>query len=610
MTAGTDQRLVEPGAIMEMLAPVRGRLKLGVLLAALSVPCSTLAYVATAEIIAALLRGSSAGTVWLWAGLGVAGAVARVVIYNVSLSVCHYADADFRHATRTRIARHLSRVGLGWFERVGSGTVKRTVSDDVHRMHTIVAHVATDLTTAVLAPVLALAYLFVVNWVYALVLLGWLLLVVACTVPAMNRDHEKHVEEWNHAMSGLTRATVELADGIEVVKTYGSAARPVGRFAAAVEAVTTACVRWMAVAARPTTVLTILVAPATMIVLLLATGLVLVSQGAADPAAVAAFLVVGVGIPTSPQHIASLRSLVREGQLAATHVQRVLAEPWFPEPANPKVPEGHRIEFSEVRFGYDEGTEVLHGIDLTLEPGTVTALVGPSGSGKTTLARLLPRFFDVGSGAIRVGGVDVRDIGTPRLLSSMAIVFQDVVLLRDTIRENIRIGCPGATDEQVLDAARRAQIHDVVENCPDGYDTVLGTGSGGLSGGEKQRLTIARAILGKPPIVVLDEATAHADPHSEAAVQQALAELAKGSPAKSTAEDGPTMLVIAHRLHTIMHADQIVVLDEGRIAERGRHQELLAVDGLYARLWRAQQPAPRAADETRAASDGHREVRS
>lgn len=200
--------------------------------------------------------------------------------------------------------------------------------------------------------------------------------------------------------------------------------------------------------------------------------------------------------------------------------------------------------------------------------------------GKTTLAALVPRFYDVTAGAIRIGGVDIREMSSPQLLSATSLVLQDVILLRDTVMENIRLGGPDASDDEVRRAAKAAQIHDVIEGLPHGYDTVLDQAGGtGLSGGERQRLTIARAILAQSPIVVLDEATAALDPDNEEAVQDALAELITGK----------TVIVIAHRLHTIVSADQIVVLDKGRVVESGRHPALLARDGLYARMWRAQQ---------------------
>jgi ATP-binding cassette subfamily B protein len=291
------------------------------------------------------------------------------------------------------------------------------------------------------------------------------------------------------------------------------------------------------------------------------------------------FLLAGVGLTGPYVTLGQGVQVLRRARLAATHVEQILETPPLPEPRQPTVPSDHRVEFEGVSFSYDDAGEALSDIDVVCETGTLTALVGPSGSGKTTFTRLIPRFFDVETGAIRVGGVDVRDIGSQVLLSRISMVFQDVVLLRDTVRENIRLGRPEAPDGEVEAAARAARIHDVIVALPQGYDTVLGEGGGFLSGGERQRLTIARAILQDAPIVILDEATAFADPENEVQVQDALAELTRGK----------TVFVIAHRLHTITHADQILVLDRGRIVERGTHDTLLGEGGLYSELWAAQE---------------------
>ena len=315
---------------------------------------------------------------------------------------------------------------------------------------------------------------------------------------------------------------------------------------------------------------------------LLAATLAFVANGVLPLERCVPFLVLGVGIPAGLVNLFRSIRMLQMSLQAADHLASVLNVAPLAEPERPRpAAEGPVcMEFEGVAFAYGENLPfVLQDVDVALEPGTVTALVGDSGSGKTTLARLIPRFWDPVSGSVRMNGTELPQMASGEVLSRVAVVFQDSMLLRASIADNIRLGRPGATDEQVQAAARQAQIHDRVMELPQGYDTVLGSEGSDLSGGEAQRVAIARAIVQDAPILVLDEATAHADPENETAIQKALNALAKGR----------TTVVIAHRLDTIVHADQILVLVGGKVVERGVHEELLAADGHYAALWRSQQ---------------------
>ncbi|MGW4031286.1 ABC transporter ATP-binding protein [Streptomyces sp. NPDC004838] len=575
--------LAEPGALARLFAPIRSHLIVCGLLSALSAAAGIVPYIAAAEIARIMLDDPSDATtaVWSWVGIGAVGAGLWLVLLVQSSRLGHYADAAILHALRVRIVRHLGALPLGWFRASGSGRVKRAMTGDLEEMHEVIAHALGQLTGAVTVITVSGAYLFFVDVSMALIVLGVMGLMGVCYRVSM-RSMTTHVNRLIAAERRISAASVEYADGIQVVKAFGTGGRVLRRFDDAVDEYAEAFAAWVAEVRYSSAATRLLGSEMAVLTAVTAAGLAFIAHGSLTVADLVAFLVVSVGLPTSILPAVSAAQGVRKGRMGAAGIERLLSRPPLPEPESPQAPRGHGVEFDRVSFSYDGVTRAVEGVSAVCPPGTVTAIVGPSGAGKTTLASLLPRFYDVTDGAVRIGGVDVRAIGSADLLASMSLVFQDVALLRDSVAENIRIGRPGATDEDVRQAAVAAHIHDVIEALPDGYDTPLDGGGGGLSGGERQRLTIARAILSGAPIVVLDEATAALDPDSETAVQEALARLAVGK----------TVIVIAHRLHTIVGAAQILVLDNGRLVERGRHDELLARDGLYARMWAAQEGIP------------------
>jgi ATP-binding cassette, subfamily B, bacterial IrtA/YbtP len=584
VTAPTDtDSLATTGALARLLAPIRTHLVICAILSALSAAAGIVPYIAVAEIARVMIEepAGADATIWSWVGIGAAGAGLWLLLFVQSSRVGHYADAAILHQLRMRIVRHLGALPLGWFRASGSGAVKRAMTGDLEEMHEVIAHALGQLTGAVTVMVVAAAYLAFVDVRMALIALGVLGLMALFYRISM-RSMTTHMNRLIAAEQRISAASVEYADGIQVVKTFGTGGRVLRRFDDAVDEYADAFAAWVAEVRYSSAASRLLGSEMAVLAVVTAAGLVFVATGSLAVADLVAFLVVAVGLPTSILPAVSASQGVRKGRMGATNIERLLSRPPLPEPARPQLPRGHGVEFDRVSFSYDGVTNAVDDVSARCPAGQVTAIVGPSGAGKTTLASLLPRFYDVSGGAIRIGGVDVRSIPSAELLASMSLVFQDVALLRDSVAENIRIGRPGATDAEVRRAAVAAHIHDVVERLPDGYDTPLDAGGGGLSGGERQRLTIARAILSGAPIVVLDEATAALDPDSEAAVQDALATLAVGK----------TVIVIAHRLHTIAGADQILVFDSGRLIERGGHDALLARDGLYARMWAAQQGVP------------------
>ncbi|MFI6901591.1 ABC transporter ATP-binding protein [Nonomuraea sp. NPDC050394] len=581
-TADPPAALAKAGALARLLAPIRTHLVVCAILSTLSAAAGIVPYIAVAEIARVMLGhpAGAAAAIWTWVGVGAAGAALWLLLLVQSSRVGHYADAAILHDLRVRIVRHLGALPLGWFRSSGSGRVKRAMTGDLEEMHEVIAHALGQLTGAVTVTVVGAGYLFFVDVPMALIALAVLGLMALFYRVSM-RSMTTHMNRLIAADARISAAGVEYADGIQVVKTFGTGGRVLRRFDDAVDEHTRAFAAWVAEVRYSSAVSRLLGSEMAVLAVVTAAGLAFLGHGSLAVADLVAFLVVAVGLPNSILPAVSAAQGVRKGRMGAANIERLLSRPPLPEPARPQKPEGHGVEFDRVTFSYDGVTNALEDVSAVCPPGQVTAIVGPSGAGKTTLASLLPRFYDVTDGAIRIGGTDVRSIPSAELLASMSLVFQDVALLRDSVAENIRIGRPGASDAEVRRAAIDAHIHEVVERLPEGYGTPLDAGGGSLSGGERQRLTIARAILSGAPIVVLDEATAALDADSEAAVQDALATLAIGK----------TVIVIAHRLHTIAGAGQILVLDRGRLAERGTHDDLLASGGLYARMWAAQEGA-------------------
>lgn len=560
----------------DLIGPVRGLVVSGVTLQGLGAVAGLVPMVASVQLSTALVDRAPAGETWRWLWVALAGIAVRTVLIGTGLMLTHLADARLNRDLRVRLTTHLGRIPIGEASRRSSGRVKKLVTDDVHALHTLVAHAGGDMVVGVVTALAALAALALYSWPLALVAL--LPLAGFLTVfGSMMGKAATQFRDWDEAKARVSSATVEFAHGIAVVKTFGQAGRASADYRRAVDDYADFFGRLMVPMVGASSLgLAIVSAPSVLATMGLL-GLLLLQLGWVDFTGFVAGLVLGVGLAGPLTQMDSYDVRLRAAREAAARIGEFLATPVLPVPDAPAVAEGGEVVLDDVGFAYDpHGPDTLSQVAMRIPQGTVTALVGRSGAGKSTLAALVPRFWDVRDGAVRVGGQDVRDLEPAALYRSVAFVFQGTRLVPMSVRDNIRLARPGADDDEVVAAARTAGIHDRIAALPRGYDSVVGVDAL-LSGGEAQRVTIARALLEDAPVLVLDEPTSFADPENEVRLQAAVAR---------AAEDR-TILVIAHRLTSVTAADQIAVMEAGRVVEVGTHAELLARAGAYRGLWQA-----------------------
>lgn len=560
----------------DLIGPVRGLVVSGMTLQGLGAVAGLVPMVASVQLSTALVDRAPADETWRWLWVALVGIAVRTALIGTGLMLTHLADARLNRDLRVRLTAHLGRIPIGEASRRSSGQVKKLVTDDVHELHTLVAHAGGDMVVGVVTAVAALAALALYSWPLALVALlplaGFLIVFGSMMGKAATQ-----FRDWDDAKARVSSATVEFAHGIAVVKTFGQAGRASADYRRAVDDYADFFGRLMVPMVGASSLgLAIVSAPSVLATMALL-GLLLLQLGWVDFTGFVAGLVLGVGLAGPLTQMDSYDVRLRAAREAAARIGEFLATPVLPVPDAPAVAEGGEVVLDDVGFAYDpHGPDTLSQVSMRLPEGTVTALVGRSGAGKSTLAALVPRFWDVRDGAVRVGGQDVRDLEAAALYRSVAFVFQGTRLVPMSVRDNIRLARPGADDDTVVAAARAASIHDRIAALPRGYDSVVGVDAL-FSGGEAQRVTIARALLEDAPVLVLDEPTSFADPENEVRLQAAVARAAEGR----------TVLVIAHRLTSVTAADQIAVMEAGRVVEVGTHAELLARAGAYRGLWQA-----------------------
>lgn len=560
--------------ILHFAGQCRGRLTASVLLAILGSACGVVPYLAVTQIIIRILgKNYDLVPIGLLALLALLGYLGGTWLNTASTMLSHRSAFMILKNIRTELTAKLSRVPRGTILDTPSGNFKTLLVDTVEKLELPLAHMIPELTANILIPVLMLLYLFVLDWRIALISLITIPIGLFCYM-GMMKDYEKRYCRVLTAGKNMDAAIVEYVGGIEVIKAFNQSSSSYGKYADAVKENEAAKATWF----KQTNgfyVAGISIMPSCLLGVL-PLGAWLFQSGSLTAPVFIACIILALGLVKPLIQALQYTDSLAMVDSTVQEIAGMLEEKEIKRPLEPVPLENSNISFREVSFSYGD-TEVLHQISFDAAPCGMTAIVGPSGSGKSTVARLIASFWEADSGEVQIGGVDVRRLPLKQVMDLVSYVSQDNFLFHLSVKENIRIGRPGASDEEVIVAAKQASCHDFITALPQGYDTLAGEGGSSLSGGERQRIAIARAILKNSPVVILDEATAFTDPENEAVIQASINELVQGK----------TLIVIAHRLSTITAADKILVMDNGRIEAEGTHDALLRDCLLYRELWEA-----------------------
>lgn len=539
-------------------------------------------WLAARDVLAAYPDVTGASGIVRWGWMAVWFAVANILVYFAALMCTHIAAFRTARNMRHTGVAHILELPLGFFTGNQSGRLRKIIDDNAALTEDLLAHKLPDLTAAVVTPIAAVILLFAFDWRMGLLCLLTMILAFVCMASMMGGKNAGFFHRYQQEIEKMSAEAVEYVRGIPVVKVFQQTIYSFKAFYAAIQSYSDLASQYaMSCRNGQTSFLTCINGG---FALLIPAALLLASGGNVWEV-LTDFIFYALFAPACGAMINRIMyasESVMEANEAVMKLDHILEQKPLEETDHPKKPRNETVSFEHVTFRYP-GTEhpALKDVSFTVKEGTVTGLVGPSGGGKSTAASLIPRFWDVQGGHVRIGGVDVRDMDSRELMKHVAFVFQDTKLFQVSLLENIRMSRPSATVEEVKAAAHAAQCDDILEKLPAGLDTVVGTKGVYLSGGEAQRIALARAILKDAPIVVLDEATAFADPENEALIQKAFRELTRGK----------TVIMIAHRLSTVQNADKILVIDKGSVREQGSHEELLAAGGLYAEMWSDYQKA-------------------
>ena len=563
--------------LFSFAAPCKGKMALSVFCAILSVAGGFIPFWAVYEILLAFINQNvTLNGILIWCLVGAAGYLLRVACHGISTILAHISAYTILEGIRLKIADRLMKAPLGEVMGRRIGYLKNIIMDKVEDLEPPLAHMIPELTSNLLLPVAIFIWMLVIDWRMGLAVL---ISPVLAMIPMffLMRNYNSQYAAYMEANNHVNSIIIEYVEGIEVVKAFNQSTSSYEKFVNAVQSFKEFTLAWfkstwksmnLMMAIMPTTLLGVL-----------PVGLLLVQNGSISPAELAMGIILSLSIVGPLMKATTFINEAKSMEYAVEAANELLNLPMLPDSGKIVSIPRNDIVLEHVTFSYDgsEQNEVLHDVNLELPEGSFTALVGPSGGGKSTIARLIARFWDVTGGSITIGGKNVKELSIRQLSELVSFVTQDNFLFNCSLKENIRLGNPNATDEEVYAAAKAACCDEFIVRLDKGYDTPAGDAGKRLSGGEKQRIAIARAILKNAPIVILDEATAFTDPQNEDKIQKSIMALSKGK----------TLLVIAHRLSTIQNADQIVVLKKGRIVDCGKQEELLKRCPLYADMWKA-----------------------
>lgn len=503
-------------------------------------------------------------------------AIVSFLVYISALMCSHLAA--FRVATNMRVAvtEHIAKLPLGFADSFGSGKLRKIINDSTGATETYLAHQLPDKYAALATPVGLLVLLFVFDWRLGLLSLIPVVLAFLVMSSMTGKHMAEKMKQYNNALENMSNEAVEYVRGIPVVKTFGQSVFSFKKFKSTIDEYQ----KWVVAYTKDMRVpMMFYTAAINGVFAFLIAGALWFTAGGVTNAFLLNLIFYIVITPVISLTLTKMMYMSENNMIVKDALERidgVLSVSPMSESKTPEHPADSSVEFNDVHFSYDGKNEVIRGVSMNIGAGQTVALVGPSGGGKSTLAGLMARFFDVKSGSIKVGGSDIREIPKEELMNAVSFVFQASKLIKATIAENVKLGKPDATDEEVAAALHAAQCDDIIQKFPDGINTTIGAKGVYLSGGERQRIAIARAVLKNAPVIILDEATAFADPDNEAKVQKAFSELSKGK----------TVIMIAHRLSTVADADCIYVIKDGLIAESGRRDELLEKNGVFAEMWK------------------------